>query len=74
MLPTTTWEDKPKDLFRLRVHSDALAILGGRSRSKIMKLLLKVEAAGIEETQTGCAKPFARREFPSHPAAPTKEA
>jgi len=28
MLPITTWEDKAKDLFRLRVHSDALAISG----------------------------------------------
>jgi len=37
-----------KELFLLRVHSDDLAILGGRSCSKIMKLLLKVEAAGIE--------------------------
>jgi len=48
MLPTTIWEDKAKDLFRLRVHSDASCDFGGRSRSKIMKLLLKVEAAGIE--------------------------
>ena len=28
MLPTTTREDKAKELFRLRVHSDALAIWG----------------------------------------------
>src|SRR5207244_1238814 len=31
-----------------------------------------VEAAGIEETQTGCAKLFARRELPLHPAAPNQ--
>src|SRR6267143_6532589 len=48
MLPTPIWEDKAKDLFRLRVHSDASCDFGGRSRSKIMKLLLKLEAAGIE--------------------------
>src|SRR2546427_1018055 len=32
-----------------------------------------VEAAGIEEIQTGCAKPFARRELPSHPTGAVHE-
>ena len=32
-----------------------------------------MEAAGIEETRTGFAKPFAGREFASHPATESHE-